>query len=216
MSIRKLAVLAAVAAFSLLALGSTTASATTALRTDPGNLLLTGATTLKNTTSSAAVLGTQAGTVTCTRTDFDADVTSNSNAGSITGSLTQLTFTTCTDTILAVNISSCHLHRVGGAIPPVTISANGTGGNIALSDVTVRCTTSPTQGCYYTAATANGTGVNATNIIHFPSVPVTAVGNPPGTADGVSAANCGTTGTFSVTLNHIVDSTNRTVTITTA
>jgi hypothetical protein len=205
-----------VAVAALLTVGSAAASATTALRTDPGNLLLTGTTTIKNTTSDPVVFQTQAGGFTCTRTNFDVDVTSNSSAGSISGSLTALTFTTCTDTILAVNISACHLHRIGGAIPPVSITSNGAGGNISLSDVTVRCTTSPTQGCYYTAATENGTGVNATSSINFPGVPVIAVGNPPGTTDGVSAANCGTTATVSVTLTHIVDSTNRTVTITTA
>jgi hypothetical protein len=204
-----------VATAALLTVGSAGASATTALRVDPPGGLLTGTTTIKNTTSDPAVFQTQAGTFTCSRTNFDVDVTSNSSAGSISGSLTALTFTSCTDTILAVNISACHLHRVGGIIPSVSITSTAGGGNVLLNDVTIRCTTSPTQGCYFTAASANGTAANATSRINFPSVAVS-VASPAGTTDAVSPAFCGTTAALGFTLTHIVDAANRTVTITTS
>src|SRR4051794_5346805 len=105
MSIRKLALLAAVAALGLLALGAVTASATTAVRLHNGTVV-NG--TIKNTSSGPATLHTDAGKITCTTTAFDADVNGNP-AATVTGKLTTLTFTSCTDNLLAVNVLSCHL-----------------------------------------------------------------------------------------------------------
>ena len=209
MSIRRLAALAAIAALGLLALGSASASATTSLRTDPGGGLLSGSLTIKNTTADPAVLETAAGTITCNQTFFDADVNSNTSATTIGGKLTSLTFTSCTDTLLAVNISSCTLHAA--SVPTVTISANAGGGTITLGHTVVRCANGLT-GCYFTTVNATGAAVNATSSIDF-TASATAVAP---TTDAVPAGNCGSSGAFSVKLTHIVSATNATVTVTTS
>jgi hypothetical protein len=209
MFIRKLAVLAAIAAFGLLALGSISASASTALRTDPGNALLTGSTTITNTSSSPALLTLDIGSVTCSNTRFDADVTRNSSATSITGTLTALTFTTCTDTVPFVQVTSCH--RTGATFPAIHITAGDTGGQVQIVDATVVCNVASGGACYYTAATANGNASNATSTLSYTGIGVTHV-----TGAGDLGFLCGNGASFSVTLNHIVQGgTNRTVTITT-
>jgi hypothetical protein len=211
MFIRRLASLAAIAALGLLVLGSVSASASTALRTDPSGGRLTGSTTITNTSSGPAVLTTNLGTVTCTNTKFDADVTSNNSATSISGTLTSLTFTSCTDTIPVLTFVGCHL--VGTA--PVSITANDTGGHITLTDVLVKCNIgSPTSFCYDTAATATGVFVNAASSLVYNNVGVVypAV-NPP---DGLGAGICGSTASFSLSITHIVQGgTNATITVTT-
>jgi hypothetical protein len=201
MSIRRLAALAAIAAIGVLALGAGSASATTTLRTDPGGGLLSGSLTIRNTSADPAVLATGAGTVTCNQTFFDADVNGNTGATNIGGKLTTLTFTTCTDTILAVNILDCTLAT--GSVPTVTITAVAGGGTVVLGDTIVRCATStPGKACYYTAATATGNGSNAGNSIAYANVGVT--GLTTGFTDGIVPVNCGSSGTFGVTLTGIV------------
>jgi hypothetical protein len=211
MSIRRLASLVAIAAIGVLALGAASASASTALRTDPGGGLLTGSTTITNTTAAPSVLTlTGLGVVTCNQTNFDANVTSNSSAGSITGTLATLTFTTCSDTLPVITISSCTLNP--GTTPVVHIFAsNDTGGTTTIDDATVRCNIagSTTSFCYYTAATALGQGNNAASTLTYGSIGVGVVGG-----SGSLGAACGSTGTFSSTLRHIVQGgTNRTVTV---
>ena len=215
MSIRRLATLAAVAALGLLSLGSGSASATTFLKTDTGAgapTPLTGNTTIRNTTADPAVLETGAGTITCNQTFFDADVNTNSGTPSVTGTLTSLTFTSCTDTLLAVNFSSCTL--ASASMPTVHIVGTATGGVITLSHTIVRCATGITVGCYFTSVNITGAATNVPSSIDF-TANATAV-LPPGVTDAVVPGNCGSTGTFSVKLTHIVSSTNATVTITTA
>jgi hypothetical protein len=152
---------------------------------------------------------------------FTANLNAHSGATNITGSLTSLTFartaaTACTST-LPVNFDDCALH--GGTIPPISITSTVGGGTVVLDDVLVRCkivTASPVA-CYFTAPTAVGAANNAASTITFSGVSVTAIGNPAGTTDGQPGGLCGTDGRFSVTLQHIVQSsTNKTVTITTA
>jgi hypothetical protein len=80
-----------------------------------------------------------------------------------------------------------------------------------VTDPTVRCNIagSTTSFCYYTAASATGTGNNTASTLAFSSIGVTTVAG-----SGSLGAACGSTGTFAVTLNHIVQGgTNRTVTI---
>jgi hypothetical protein len=209
-----LATLAALAAVALLTVGSTAASATTTLRTDPAGTLLSGSTTFRNTSSNLAVLATQAGTITCLTTYLDANVTANTRATTISGSLTALTFTMCSDTLLAINISSCRLRA--GTTPSVWITSAAGGGTVNLDSTTVRCATSLTQGCYYNAPSANGTATNTPSAIQYFNVPVAAQ-LPSGLTDAAPIANCGTSGTFGVTVADIVQGTgtNR-VTITTS
>ena len=210
MSIRHFAMLAAVAALGLLALGSASASATTSLRTDPGGGLLSGTTTIRNTTSDPVVFETLAGTITCNQAFFDADVNSNAGAASITGTLTSLTFTSCTDTLLAINVSDCTLHAA--SMPTVQIAATATGGTITLRHTVVRCAVGPTTACYFTTVNATGAAVNATRSIDF-TASVTAV-TP--TSDAAPAGNCLSTASLSWRFTHIVSATNATVTVTTS
>jgi hypothetical protein len=211
MLIRKAAIVAALAALSLLAL-SAPASASTAIRTDPGGALLTGSTTLTNTSSTPFIYTMAAlGTITCNQVSFDADLSSRSSATSLGGSLTALTFTSCTDTIPVLTYTSCHLH---GQVPTVSILAsNDTGGVFTFSDSILRCgiSGSATNACFYTFATALGLGSNAASTVVFNNVALSAVGT-----SGSLGAACGTSGSASWTLNHIVQGgTNRTVTVTT-
>jgi hypothetical protein len=215
MSIRKLALFAAVSALGLLAIASASASASTALRTDPGGGLLTGSTTITNTSASHATLSLPGlGTVNCAETKFDANVTRNSSATSITGSLAQLTFTSCSDNIPVIGIASCTLSP-NSPLPVVHIIAdNDVGGTTSITDPTVRCDiiASPNAFCYYTPHIANGQGNNVLSTLTFN---VTGVTNVPGS--GSLGALCGSAaGTFNVTLRHIVQGgTNRTITVTT-
>jgi hypothetical protein len=209
MPIRRSATLAAVAALSLLALGAAPAPASTSLRSDPGGGLLTGSTTITNTSSGVATLTTGSGSITCSNTSFTATATSNSSATTIGGSLNTLTFTTCTDTIPLVTFAGCHRH--GATLPAVSV--NGSTGTVTLTDVIVRCSVfASNQGCYLTAATLNGTVNNALSTLTYTNVPVTGISFP--TTDAVAPGACITSGNFSVTLRHIVQSgTNRTVTL---
>jgi hypothetical protein len=210
MVIRKLASLAVIAALGLLA-GSTSASAHTALRTDPGNLPLSGSTTITNTTSDHWTLSTQAGTVTCQQASFDIDAHTHTGNPSIAGTLTELTFQSCTDTILSVNILSCHLHL--STLPTVTITSGPGGGTVVFGHLILRCvTTTPGRACYYTSLTAAGSYNNATSSLHFANVAATAV---TATTDAIPPLNCGNNGTWGVTFTHVVQGgTNRTITIT--
>jgi hypothetical protein len=210
MVIRRLALPALIAATGLMVLGAVAADATTVLRTDPGGALLSGTTTIRNTSSGTAILSTQAGVVSCAQTSIFGTATTNSSATSVSGT-GQLTFSTCTDTMLAVNITSCRGH---GAFPKLSATSTATGGTITIGDSLARCATSATNACYYTSGLSVGTAVNATSTISFSNVPVNAT--TASTTDAVSAANCGTSGTFSVSLTHGVNQSNQTLTITTS
>jgi hypothetical protein len=216
MLIRRSVSVAAIAAIGVLALGSSSASASTALRTDPSGGLLSGSTTIRNLTSHQTTLQSGAGAVSCAQTFLDADVNANSSATSITGKLTTLTVTSCTDNILAVNILDCTLAT--GSIPTVTVTANDEGGAITLDDPIVRCATSaPGKACYYTASTptAVGRAVNTTKSVTFSAVSVTSLTS--GFTDAIVPANCGGSGTLSATLTQAVQGTGtNTVTITTS
>jgi hypothetical protein len=206
-----MALIAAIAALGLLALGSASAPASTTLRTDPGGGLLSGSTTVTSTSNEPVVMPLNLGTVTCNSLKFDADVTSNSSATSIAGTLTGLTLTSCTDTIPVISVGSCH----ASTTPAVSITANDTGGHMNLTDVLVRC---PVAGgpnaCYFTAATATGVELNATSSLAYTNVATVYPASNP--ADGLGGNICGATGTFSATLTHLVQGgTNATLTITT-
>jgi hypothetical protein len=205
--------LLAITAFGLL--GAASASASTALRADLGGALLSGSTTVTNTTSDPATW-TLAGTgaVTCSQTFIDANVSRSSSATSIPGTLAAFTFTSCTDTIPVITYSSCALSPVH-PLPSVQISAsNDTGGTLTINDLTYRCSImgSTTSFCYFTAGAARGNGNNATSTLWFPSVGVAVVGG-----SGSLGFACGSSATLSFFLRHIVQGgTSRTVTVTTS
>jgi hypothetical protein len=189
----------------------------TALRTDPGNVLLTGATTLRNTTSSPAVLTSSLGVVTCAQTFLDADVSSNANATtSITGKVTSLTFTSCTDTFAPVTYTSCSLH-VGSPLPTVRLTGSSAGGGtMSVANAVVRCSVLGTvSACYFAiSGSANASFVNATSSINFTNLSVVTVVP---TSDALPALPCLPVSSLSFALTHIVQgATNRTVTLTTS
>ena len=217
MFIRRLAMLTAAAAIGLLALGSASASATTALRTDPGGALLSGSTTITNTSSNNATLAISGlGELNCSQTKFDADVTANSSGTTIAGTLTALTFTNCTDTIPLIDVTECSLDP-DRALPGVSISSTAVGGNVTINDAGVRCFVPSLNGfCYYTGTTASAVGIgnNAASTLTYTNVQVDQY---TGATSSIGFGLCGTSGNFSVQLNHIVQGgTNRTVTTTTS
>jgi hypothetical protein len=215
MSVRKLFSLGAIAAVAVMAFGAGSASASTSLRFDPGGALLSGATTIKNTTAHHATLVTNVGTVTCRETFFSADVNSNTSATTITGKLTSLTFTSCTDTIAAVNITDCTLHA-GTPLPTVHIQGTSSaGGTITVNGVVERCAVqASTNACYYAqSGAATGAATNSDSAIRFNNPVIPAVGVQP-TTDALAPGLCGATANFSTVLTHIVQNgTNRTVAI---
>ncbi len=215
MHVRRMAMPAAMAALGLLALGSASASATTVLRLDPGPVAFS-ASTVTNTTSGSATLSLGAsGTIHCSSTSFAATVPTGSSATSISATLNRLTFESCTDTLAVVVIDECSL--AAGTTPSVSILATSTsGGTVTVTDARVRCFITGSGGaafCEYTAATAPGTATNSPSAIAFTNVSVTHITG----SSGDQGVLCGASGTFGVTLNHIVQSgTNRTVTISTS
>lgn len=210
MSIRRLALATVVAAIGLCTLDTAASPATTVIRTDPGGAKLTGTTTWRNTSSDLAVFTTAAGGITCNQAFFDAHVTANHSSSIIGGRLTALTFTSCTDTILAVNIEECALHAP--PLPTVWITGTPGGATFKIFDPIVRCKlVSNNIACYYTLADPVGAFNNATSSLTFTNIPVTAV-TP--TSDAVPVGNCGSNGTFSTVFTHIVDDGNRTITVT--
>lgn len=214
MSIRKLVVL--VTALGLLALGSASAPAATTLRTHPGGALLSGPATIRSTSGETTTFITLAGIVACTQSSFDASV--SSIGGTVSGTLTSLTFTGCEDEILGFGFNECHLH---GAPPPsVSIVANSAlGGTVTFGHTVLRCAVNDTQACYFTAPSIVGTERNLPSTVNFPNTVMT---NTAPTSDALlPATRCfaaigGVSGTLAVKFTHIVTASNATVTVTTS
>jgi hypothetical protein len=190
-----------------------------ALRTDPGGGVLTGATTIKNTGAAPTVLAfSGVGVITCGVTQYHWHVNSNSGPVSNTGKATYGTFTSCTDTMPVITISSCTLS------PDVSAPALHIRFSIPLSTVW-RWLTAPfrkrcnvagttTNFCYYAASSngAEGVGSNSADSITYTGEFITAVGG-----SGSLGALCGGTGSMSATLTGIVQSgTGTRVTVTTS
>jgi hypothetical protein len=210
MMLRRFARPAVIAISGLMALGAVSAQATTAIRTDPGGALLSGTTTLKNTTSTPAVLVmTGLGTISCAQTTVVGNAKTNTSATTITGT-GQGTYAQCTDTIPVINIESCRGH---GTFPTIRATATATGGFITTGDAIARCAVSgsPTSACYYTAGSSTGIANNAASSITYTNVPVVTVAT-----SGSLGALCGASGSFNVTLTHGVNQSNQTLTITTS
>lgn len=210
---RKLILAAAIAATGLLSIVSS-ATASSALRTDPGGALLTGSTTLTNTSSTPFVYTVAGlGNLTCNQATFDADAAANTSATSISATVTAFTLTSCTDTIPVITFTGCHLRST--ATPGMTITAGpDTGGTFRFNDLSFRCNVSGgTSGCDWTMGSATGTYTNATSALAFSNVAMTHVTG--GTGDLGSL--CGTSASASWTYTHVVQGgTNSTVTLTTS
>jgi hypothetical protein len=216
MVLRKMAPLMAVAALALLAIGASSASASTALRVDPGGGLKGTGSAITNTSAAPSVwTWAGLGTLTCNTTNFTATPSSSSSATTISGTLNQLTLTSCTDTVPVITYTSCTLSP-NSSLPTITIVApEDTRGAITINDPTIRCNIggSATSFCYFTAASAVGTGNNAASLLAYSNVTFVGVAGSGSLGTGV----CGASGSFSTQLRHIVETgTNRTVTVTTS
>jgi hypothetical protein len=211
MSIRRLAAPAIVAALGLLTFGTASSpAANTTVRTDPSGGMLTGATTLRNTSSDLAVFATSAGSITCNQASFDARLTANTSTSIIGGQLTAMTFTACTDTLSTIDIEDCALHTTAPHVRLTSIMGGGTFS--VIDDPVMRCKIAgmPTA-CYFTFGSLAGPLLNIPpSTLTFTNQGVTAVST---TADAVTPANCGN-GSFSTVFTHIVDDLNKTITVT--
>jgi hypothetical protein len=208
MTTRNLAAAVVAAALGVLVLGAAVAPAAVTVRTDPGGALLTGPTTLRNTTSDVAAISTPAGNLTCTQASFDAHLTANVSSSIIGGGLTALTLTACSDTLPTVNIEECALH----APADVRLTSTAGGGDFTVIDPTIRCKlVSQNVACYYTFGALRGFLGNSPSALTFTSIAVTTV---TATADALSTTLCGNGGQFSVAFTHIVDNGSRTITVT--
>jgi hypothetical protein len=211
MIVRKLAPLVAVVVASLFAVDASSASTTT-LYTDTGNstsLYGTQWVTITNTTSTPVTLFTSSGTVTCSVDKFHHDIF-NSHGRSLTGVVTDETFTSCTDTIAAINILSCKQHAALSLPTVHWFSFTSNEATVVIDDRTMRCSIQGSaSACYYTAGTSVGSFKNATgSLTSFPSMQVTSP-----TADALPTGLCGTGGSYSVTQTHLVDQFGHTVTV---
>lgn len=209
MRIAKTGLVLVVAAVVALVTGVGVASAATTLRTDPGGGLLSGATTVRNTTSGPVTLAFPEGHHSCSQAFFDADVTRNASTSSITGTLTSLTFTSCTDTLPGVVFLSCALNPLAG-LPTIHLTAtSSTGGLVSLGHTAILCTWAGTGGsCAYTQTSATGAESNLQSSLTFTNVAVSIFGG----------IHCGSgSGSFTYSFTHLVQGgTNRTVTLTTS
>jgi hypothetical protein len=198
----------------LLTLDAASSPADVTVRADPGGAPLSGTTTLRSTTGSAAFSMGTGTSVNCSQSSLAARLTANAGSTSIGGTLTSLTFRSCTDTLPAVNIQHCAIH---GTMPTVSLVGQPGGGNFGVGGGTrvIRCATTatPPSACYYNINIMAAVLSNAASTLVFWPIEL-GVATP--TSDALPSASCGPFGIFlNTTFTHIVDDGNRTVTVTT-
>jgi hypothetical protein len=190
MFMRKLALLCALAAIGVLGAGAASSSAAVYIHggTSTGNVLASG-TAINGSLASGtrAVLTTSLGTITCSVSPF-AGTVGASGGSSLTGSLSNLSFSTCTDTIPFIDVSSCDFYTdtqnpasFSIADSSVVESGNSATGTLSTT-VTVRCHLSLGAGdCFFRASGVSGviasawdsSGAATSNSLTYSSVPVT-------------------------------------------
>jgi len=208
MFIRKVALLASLAALAAVGLGASSASASVYAHggNSSGNLLATGDTLGTSTLSGNAVLTTGIGTVTCTTSAFSGTLTSANPAAALSGTLQNLSFgspstSACTDTIPLINVHDCAYYT--DASNSASFSTNATG-TVLNTTVTVKCALSTGGNCYFRASGVPGalsysptSGVTTSNQLQYSSVSVTQASSPS------SSFGCPSSGTFSATYTNI-------------
>lgn len=192
------------------------ASAALTVRTDPGGPLLSGSTVIRSTSGDPAVIDHNAvATFTCTTTTFRGDLNSRSSPTAITGRLTELTFTNCSNYVTPFQYpSGCALHAPGTA-PAMNFTAQQGGAFVEITDATLRC---PRQDgaiggvCYWTFSSMLGATLNNPTTLDVPAASATST-----TATGdATLALCPSAASLKFRVTHLVqDGTNRTVTFTT-
>jgi hypothetical protein len=196
MFIRKLVVLAAVAAFGVLAVASSASAATTVLRTDPGNVRVPAGATVTGTSEGAATFSiTGLGTFTC-HSAFSLTASVTEGNPSVDGTLASLALTSCSDTIPVIDYDTC---SAVSPFPTVTVAATSTaGGTVTLGNTQTFChavgTGTPGSGCYWLMTSPTGSFTNLNSTLAFVNVAVDH--KVPTGATNDLGASCGTTLTF--------------------
>jgi hypothetical protein len=143
-------IVAAVGAFSLIS--ATSALATTYTITNGGSALSfkSGTTTLKDTTSGQ--------TLTCTSSSSTADIASGSNNGSPLGTVTALSFSTCTGPLsISFTVSPSGL--------PYNLDATSSSGGVTDGTMSVSASLSGTLCTATVSGTVDGTYTNSTHTL---------------------------------------------------
>lgn len=147
--------LAAIAtlAFLVVVITATSALASTFLRRDPGNVLLTSGSAIAGSTGSFVVTTAGFGTMSCSNVAFDATV-GPSGGATASAALTSLSLADCTGFVGAATIRGC---TARSPLPSITFTATGAGGPATWGPTSLRCfTLGGTAACYY--GFGNGTG----------------------------------------------------------
>jgi hypothetical protein len=191
---------------------ATSASGTTFVRTHNG--LAWQGTIMAGAGDPATVSLSGLGHINCSSSSFHADIGA-SGGFSVTGKLTALTFTSCTDSVPTIEFTGCHLHN--GGVPTVHIAAAGGspgGGTVVLNNTLMRCgVAGSTQGCYYHSVSATGTWSNVNSSLRFSGVSLSH--SAMGTTDDLGAV-CGNAGTWNVLFTDLTGGTSgSTLTVTT-
>jgi hypothetical protein len=191
----------------------------TFLRTDPANLQVPGGGTLMNRSSDQARWSfTGLGdTLQCSTTTSDIDVGASGGA-TVTGTLTGLTLTGCSDSFPSpVTITTCAMVSPRPSVAFKTTSHLG--GSATFGTTFVRCGVSMTPfACYYAASSLTGVYANSGASLTFNNA-VFGPGGPSGTTDdiGIPLACGGGHSTFNLALTDITYAgTGTTVTVRTS
>jgi hypothetical protein len=182
-SLTKLVILAAIAGLALLS--SAPVASATAIRTDPGNGVLTSGSLVTTTSEGLSTFTSSIGTITCGDAFVTGHVGTNPATPTVTGSITIGTGVGCVDTVPFIDFDDC---QEASPFPIVKATANATGGgHITLNNMFLRChivgSGSPGSACYFKAITATGAFANANSTLSFTSVPVLHSVPPTNTGD---------------------------------
>jgi hypothetical protein len=175
-----------VASLAAVALGGvTTAASATTIKTTTNVTVSTGASisgSLK-TGTNAVLSGGSAGNITCTSSSFGGTIGTNPNTPSVSGSLTSLTFTGCTDTIPFVTVSTVTTNVGTGAnAKTATASYVGAASTFAISGVVATVTFTDGRTCIYQPTTDPATAQHNSltspwnNEYAFAAIPLTKSG----------------------------------------
>jgi hypothetical protein len=141
---------------------------------------------------------------------MDFDLSANMGASSVTGTLTAMTLSSCTDSIPVISISHCSL--APGSTPLTHLTAAATTWLQRIVNWLVRCNIagSTTSFCYYNAPDASGTGSNINSSLTFSSVPIVNAGG-----SGSLGAACGPgTGTMNSVHTALMSTSGTKITVT--
>ncbi|HEV3001522.1 MAG TPA: hypothetical protein VGW75_12345 [Solirubrobacteraceae bacterium] len=174
-----------IASLSILAFAgfSTAASATTIKYLTGGTVPSSNPITGQLKAGTSAVLSSSAGNITCTTSTFGGSLGTNPAVGPVTGSLTSLTFSNCTDTIPFVTVSTVTTNVGAGASAKTATAAYvGSASTFAVAGVVATITFTSGSWCTYAPTTDPATATHDSttspwnNEYRFNAVPLTRTG----------------------------------------